>query len=323
MRNMVLGALVCALTSMAVASVTVSSPTNGSTVSTSVHIASSASSSHTIERSTVYIDTQEAYSVSSATVSTSVTLGTGSHRLVVKATDSAGNELESSAITFTVSSSGVPSNAKVYSDIHEMSGWESCDSCAGAGGNGPKATVSMKQFLSSPSLTGKAAEFYIKGTKAYSNALWWKQLGANSSVSNFQYDLYFYLKDPSAAQALEFDVNQGVGGKKYIFGTECDVKDTHTWKIYDANAHQWMTTSLACSEPASYTWNHLTWEFQRVNGQMKFVSITLNGKKSYINRSYYPESSGSDELNVAIQIDEDGSNTSYSEWADKVTLSAW
>ncbi|HEY3929266.1 MAG TPA: Ig-like domain-containing protein [Candidatus Koribacter sp.] len=323
MRISILGAMVCLLGTAAVASVTVSSPTNGSTVSTSVKISSSASSTHTIERSIVYIDTNEVYSVASSKVSTTLTVSAGTHRLVVQAKDSAGNVLSSDALSFTASSSGVPSNAKVYSDIHEMSGWESCDKCAGAAGDGHTATVEMTQFLSSPSLTGKASKFYLKGSTAYSNGLWWKQLGANNSVSNFQYELYFYLSNPSAAQALEFDVNQGLNGQKYIFGTECDVKNNHVWKIYDAKDHKWMLTSLACTTPTAYKWNHLTWEFQRASGKLKFVSITLNGKKTYINKSYYPESSSSKELNVAIQIDGDGQNTAYSEWADKVTLSAW
>ena len=81
-----------------------------------------------------------------------------------------------------------------------------------------------------------------------SNALWWKQLGANSAVSNFQYDLYFYLKNPSAAQALEFDVNQSLNGYKYIFGTECNLRGTYAgyWRVYDSVTH-WQNTGVACT----------------------------------------------------------------------------
>jgi hypothetical protein len=204
-----------------------------------------------------------------------------------------------------------------------MTGWKSCDKCAGAGGDGPTGTVTLTQNLSSPSLDGKSAKFYLKGSTAYSNGLWWRQLGSNDSVTHFVYDLYFYLKNPSAAQALEFDVNQALGGKKYIFGTECDVKNNHVWKIYDAYNHKWMLTSVACSAPTAYMWNHLTLEFQRDNGKVKFISVTLNGKKSYLNKSYSPEASGTKELNVAVQIDGDKYNDAYSEYADKINLTAW
>lgn len=324
MRSFQVSALVVCLSAWAAAGVTVSSPTSGSTVSTSVSVKSSSTSSSSITRTIVYIDNQSAYSVASGTVSATVSVSSGSHKMVVQSWDSAGNVLKSGTITFTASSSsGIPSNATHYSNINQMTGWESCDTCAGWGGSGPTATHTMTQNLSSPSLDGKSAQFYLKGSTPYVAALWWKQLGANSAVSNFSYDLYFYLKTPSAAQALEFDVNQSLNGQKYIFGTQCDIKGNHDWDVYDAAAHKWMQTGIACSAPAAYTWNHLTLEFQRANGMVKFVAVTLNGKKSYINKSYSPASSSAKELNVAVQLDADGTYTPFSEWTDKINLTAW
>jgi hypothetical protein len=322
MRFSLVALVVCAVASLASASVTISSPTNGSSVSTSVHVASKSSSSSSITTTKVYVDGTSKYSVSSATVSTYLTLSSGSHKLTVQSWDSSGNVIKSS-VDITVSSSSIPSTATKYRNIDQMTGWKSCDACAGASGSGPSAVVTLTQNLSSPSLDGKSAKFYLQGSTSYSNGLWWRQLGANDAVSHFVYDLYFYLKNPSAAQALEFDVNQGLNSKKYIFGTECDIKNNHVWKIYDAYNHKWMLTSIACSAPSAYAWNHLTLEFQRYNGHVKFVSITMNGKKSYLNKSYSPESSSSKELNVAVQIDGDKNNTAYSEYADKINLTAW
>ena len=322
MRNLYLGVLLCTLSSLATATVSISSPTSGSSVSTSVHVKSSTTSSNTITTSKIYVDNSAVYSVSSSSIDTYITVSTGSHKITVQSWDSTG-ATQNASVSVTASASTVPANAKKYADIEQMTGWQSCDTCAGAGGSGPTAYVKMTQDLSSPSLDGKSSQYYLKGSTAYANGLWWKQLGANSAVSNFSYDLYFYLKQPSAAQALEFDVNQSINGKKYIFGTECDIKDKHVWNVYDAYNHKWMATSIACSAPSAYTWNHLVLEFQRSNGQMKFISITLNGKKSYFNKAYYATSSSVSELNVALQIDSDSSNTAYSEWADKVNLYAW
>ena len=263
------------------------------------------------------------YSVASGSVNTSLSLPAGNHSLVVQSWNSSGTVLKSATINITVQGFSVPANATHYNDINQMTGWESCDTCAGKAGSGPTSVYKMTQNISSPSLDGSSAQFYLQGSQPYSAALWWKQLGSNSSVSNFQYDLYFYLKNPSAAQALEFDVNQSINGQKFIFGTECDIKNHHDWDVYDGADHQWMQTGIACSAPAAYTWNHLTLEFQRVNGQAKFISITLNGKKSYFNKAYGPASTSTSELNVALQLDGDGSNTPYNEWADKINLSAW
>ncbi|ABF39972.1 hypothetical protein Acid345_0969 [Candidatus Koribacter versatilis Ellin345] len=323
MRSLIVGLFVFALTGLASATVSVFSPTNGSTVSTSVHVTSTSSSSHAITKTIVYIDNNQAYTNSSSTVSTYVTVAAGAHTMVVQSWDSVGTVLKSSAIAFTANASVVPANAAKYLNIDQMSGWESCDKCAGAGGNGPTAYHSLTQGVLSPVLNGKSTQLYLQPSTAYANALWWKQLGANSSVSNFSYDLYFYMKNPSASQALEFDLNQSINGKKYIFGTQCDIKNHHDWDIYDAYNHKWMQTGIACSVPQAYTWNHLILEFQRVNGQMKFISVTLNGKKSYFNKSYNPTTSSVTELNIAVQLDGDGSATPYNQWIDNVNMYAW
>src|SRR3569833_2038843 len=318
--------LVLASSLAASASVTVTSPTSGSTTSTSVQVTSSSSSSHSITTTIVYVDNVQAYKVSSANVNTSITVAAGSHNMVVQSWDSAGTVLKSGAISFTAkqdTSSGPPADAKKYANIEQMSGWEGCNACAGSGGTGPKAVYTLTHDQTSPAMDGNSTKLYLQPSAPYANALWWKQLGGNSSVSHFQYDLYFYLKNPSASQALEFDMNQSINGHKYIFGTECDIKNKHEWHVYDAYNHKWMGTGIACSVPPAYTWNHLVFEFQRANGQMKFISVTLNGKKSYFNKAYNPAPSSVSELNVAVQLDGNGDATAYSQYIDQVNMYAW
>ncbi|MCI0349373.1 MAG: hypothetical protein L0Z53_08105 [Acidobacteriales bacterium] len=213
--------------------------------------------------------------------------------------------------------------ATTYSNIDQMSGWTSCSVCAGAGGAGPSAPHSMTK-VSSPSMDGQSAKFSLGGSTPYSNALWWKQLGARDTAANFVYDLYYYIKNPSAAQALEFDVNQSRSGKKYIFGTECDFKNTKVWKVYDPYNRKWRTTSIGCSVPKAYTWHHVTLEFHRGSTpSTKFISVTINGSKHYFNRSYAPRSSGAREINVAFQMDGNKYQTDYSVWVDKIKLTYW
>jgi hypothetical protein len=224
------------------------------------------------------------------------------------------------AIMFLVSSASA--GTATYSSL-QKSKWSSCSTCAGAGGSGPTASYSQALYVGTPSLTGSSSKFSIGGSKPYANALWWKQVGANSAAHNFTYDLYFYIKNPSVAQALEFDVNQSVGGHKYIFGTQCNIKGTGTWDVWSVKT-RWMSTGIPCHAPAAYTWHHLTWQFQRTsNNQVKFISVTLDGATHYVNRLYAPQSSGVNELNAAFQMDGNSSMTSYQVWLDKVTLTAW
>ncbi|SRR6266404_7315332 len=220
--------------------------------------------------------------------------------------------------------SGVALAQTTFSNLDQKTGWQSCSSCAGAGGTGATATHSTTPGISSPSLDGNSRQFTIGGSNKYANALWWKQLGANSGASHFVYDLYFYLKNSSAPQALEFDVNQSRNSKKFIFGTECDIKGSHTWKVYDPYNHAWRTTSIGCSAPKAYTWHHLTLEFDRTStGKTGFVTVTINGAKHYFNRAYTPRSSSASEINVAFQTDLNRTATDYSVWLDKVQLKYW
>lgn len=224
------------------------------------------------------------------------------------------------SLLFLFASVSFAQTTKSY--IEKMSGWETCSVCAGAGGNGPTTPHSMTQNVSSPTMGAKSAHYWIGPKTSFGDALWWKQLGPNANAHNFQYDIYYYLKNPSASQALEFDVNQSVGGKKFIFGTQCELIK-HQYQVWSSVTH-WMSTGIPCATPQAYKWNHLTLQFQRTStGKVFFVSVTINGVKHYINRTYSPQSSGVAELNVAFQMDGNRYSTSYDAWLENVTLKYW
>jgi hypothetical protein len=216
----------------------------------------------------------------------------------------------------------VPAHAQtVKSKIEQMSGWQSCAACAGSGGAGPAASVTTSSGVSSPSLDGNSRVFHIASSHAYADALWWKQLGA-SAATHLVYDVYFYIKTPQYAQALEFDNNQANGSMRWIFGTECNIASGH-WDVWGNKSGNWLSTGIPCKMPAAYKWHHLTWEFQRVGNYVKYIALTLDGVKHYVNRSYPARASGSKELNVAFQMDMRSSHVAYSTWLDKVSLKYW
>src|SRR6201989_3025466 len=109
------------------------------------------------------------------------------------------------AIATAMSTSAFAQTTKTQ--IQRMNPWSNCDRCAGAGGAGPTASLATASGVKSPSLSGSARVFQIASTHAWSDALWWKQLGAVNTAHNIVYDLYFYIKNPAASQALEFDSN--------------------------------------------------------------------------------------------------------------------
>ena len=307
------------------AGVSVSAPANGATVSSPMQVVASAIAPNPIVAMRIYLDDVSVFAINSNSLNTTVSAATtGSHRLVVQAWDATG-VVYKQPVNVTVSSvtNPIPPNATTFSQIEDLAGWENCTVCAGAGGNGTPATFSMTQKQSSPSLDGSSTMFSIGGSTPYSDALWWKQLGANDNATNFRYDVDFYLTTPQFGQALEFDVNQSNGAHKFIFGTQCNIKDGGVWDVWTGTGVHWLHTGIACATPAAFTWHHLTWEFQRSATQAIFVALTLDGVKHYVNMSFDQIPSGVHEVNVAFQMDGDFAQHAYSTWLDNVTLSYW
>ncbi len=138
------------------------------------------------------------------------------------------------------------------------------------------------------------------------------------------YDLYFYLQHPGAPEALEFDVNQSIRGTRYTWGSECSYRDTGHWDIWNPETESWETTSVPCPPVSANTWHHLTWQIERVNGQVHYISVTLDDNVSTVDKYFNPQRHwhGND-VNVAFQMDGDYLQDPYSVWLDNVSLSAW
>ena len=313
------------------AGVTVSSPSNGGGSGSPIHVVASAQAPAGIAAIHIYLDDNDVFQTGAGSLDTNVNAGAGSHNLVVQAWDNNGTvykqavSVSVSAGTTTTASNQSPSTQAApsgngYYDIDQLPSWDSCNSCAGAGGVGPQVSYSMNEGVNSPSIDGQAAQFWLGSGYPYAGALWWKQLTPQPAASHFTYDLYFYYQDAGAPQALEFDVNQVVNGGKYIFGTECNMKETGTWRVWDTTNAHWINTGIACNATAN-NWNHMTWELQRNgDGSYTFVAVTLNGAKQSVNQTYWSKSASGNELNVAVQLDSNYAGTEYSVWADKIAL---
>ena len=306
--------------------VSISSPSDGSTVSSPMQVTASVNVGSPIAATWIYLDGNSVYQTQSSQVNTTLNASSGSHSLVVQAWDTSGNVYKK-AITVNISGGGgggVPGNATTFNQIQQMSGWGSCTVCAGSGGSGPSADFSTTQWVSSPSLSGASMLFWLGGSTPWSDALWWKDVTPNDGVSNFQYDLDFYMTNPGLSQALEFDVNQSQqNGTYFIFGTQCDIQGSGAWDVWDTANARWVPTSVACSAPSAYTWHHLTWEFYQDGSKAHFVALTLDGVKHYVNMSFWGKAPDGSGINVAFQMDGNFEQDAYKVWLDNVTLSYW
>lgn len=146
----------------------------------------------------------------------------------------------------------------------------------------------------------------------------------NSTVSHFTYDLWFYVDHPELSEALEFDLNQSFGGIRYTWGTECAFQDSHHWDIWDPAGFKWVPTNLPCNPFSANTWHHLVWQFERVNHQVHYISVTVDGNTMPVNVYKNPQTNWNfDDINVAFQLDGDFRQHPYNVWLDQVNLTMW
>src|SRR6266478_3032006 len=210
----------------AFAGVTVTSPTNGSTVSGAVSfVASATTSSCSKGVASMGIYTAPgvlAYVANGSSLNTSLNLNAGTYNTTVEEWDYCGGAA-TKAITVTVSSqSGVhltaPTNNGTSSSPVNFSATAT-------------SSYSMTQNIKSPSMSGQATEFWVGGTTPYGDALFNNHLIGDLSsqgmpdkshtlvnpYKNFTYDVYFYGTDLGLSQALEFDVNQFFDSMGFIW----------------------------------------------------------------------------------------------------------
>lgn len=309
--------------------VVISSPTDGATVSSPTQVIAAGGASITSMQ--VYVDDGIAFQAASAQVNTSLPLPAGAHTIVAQAWDQSGNSYKSAPLHVTVQAAAAPAPppaptpapsapAPTIGQIQTQGGWDDCDVCAGDAGNGPHTAHDMQRGISSPSLSGASTRFDISGTP-WGAALFWLELGSHDDAQNLRYDLDFYIDSTSSAQALEFDVNQTANGNKYIFGTECDFRNTGTWRVWNGPAHTWASTGVGCPMPDAGAWHHLTWEFQRSGGQAHFIAVTLDGNRHDVGMAFDGLGQSGSGLDVAFQADLNAAGGNVSVWLDNVGLS--
>lgn len=321
---------------------TVSNPTNSSTVMSPINVVASATPTKPIFFMRVFVDQLAVYFTFNNSINTQIFVAPGAHTITVYAEDNKGY-ISATPVQVTVSAQAPTTNGQTtITGIQSLPGWQSCGAqfppgsgragqiCA-AGGGTPNSTIT--QNVASPSMDGKSAEFSMASTgpgtpcAGYCNMLYFNPVAGGNNVSHIIYDLYFYVDNPDAPQALEFDMNQTYGGQRWIWGSECNFKGDGVWDIWnDAPNTGWEPTTIPCltSDFQANSWNHLTWDVQQNGNQVQYNTLTVNGTVYQVNTIYPNEQNWTlEEIDVAFQMDLDASGTPYHVWLDEVNLTAY
>ncbi len=284
-----------------------------------------------------------AYTVNGAKMDTNLSMSNGTYNVVVQEWDNCGWSA-TVPIKLIVSGSSGSGGGKVFSNLQKSGGWTGyallppgfgiCSSCTPSGS---KVKWNWTQNVSSTSMDGIATKSsYSGGSTQWADILWNNHLIGDfsshglpdtkktlaPSLHNFTYDVYFWVGNVNDSQALEFDINQFVNGKSYIWGHECRIDGGHEWDTWSNGGQKWVKSGVGCN-PVSNSWNHLTINVQRTSdGHLLFHTITLNGKTATLNRYDTPTSTNWYGITVNYQVDSDYYKTPYSVYLDKFTFTA-
>jgi hypothetical protein len=206
-------------------------------------------------------------------------------------------------------------NAITISNIEQLAGWSSCDTCSGGG----RVPYSMLQGLSYP--WPGTTKFSIGHGAPWSHALWWKRLGNNPNISHFVLSLDQYIEAPAASWGIEYNVNQLLNGEWYKFSTQCSFGDG-VWQVWDSAGKRWARTTVPCTRPAPKRRVHLRMEYERLNGKAHFISISINDRLHPVDRAFDPQpiKGKSGDFGVHFQVNGDKSSDPYSVWVHNFEL---
>ena len=316
----------------------VASPVGNASITSPMNVIANASPKNPIFFMRVYVDQLAVYFTFTNSINTQIFLGPGQHTITVMAEDNQGY-ISATPLAVNVTAQAPSTNGQtLISGIQAMSGWQNCGGlfppgsgragqiCAAGGGT---PSTSMTQNITSPSLDNNSTKFSM-GPSApqcpgYCNVLYFNPIAGGNNVSHFVYDLYFYIDNPNAPQALEFDFNQTFGGQRWIWGSECNFKGDGVWDIWnDAPNTGWEPTNIPCTPFPANTWIHLVWNVERVGNQVHYISLVV-GNQTYTVNTYYPNEQNwtLEEIDNAFQMDLDANGDPYNVWLDKVNVTAY
>lgn len=221
-----------------------------------------------------------------------------------------------------------PAGALLIDHIEDHKPWDHCSACAAhpANQHPPLASWDFEQFQHTPSLDGSSVKFGISGTASYANVLHITKFGPHSDKKNFIYEFNVFASPESLkAQNLEFDLFQGVSGRQYMFGIQCNYSKG-VWQGWNGPAIAWVNFPQApCKKFQPGTWTHVKWQLERTSdNKLHYISVTV-GNTTWKVDSYQPSiaSGWADVLGIQMQQDLNVHADDYAIWVDQIKVWAW
>lgn len=175
--------------------------------------------------------------------------------------------------------------------------------------------------------TNLCATFGIQPQGAYADKYFYLQLGAQPNLVHFKQEGSFLFPSPADAantQAIEFDLQQVIGGVVYNFGWQFDYAEK-ILRYWDRAAGSWVATGVVLTRPAPLTWVTCTFATHRDASNIYYDQAIINGVIQHITPIHFPAPSLglSDMLNYGFQLDGEKVPNTYTICRDRMKLTGW
>ncbi|HVU47098.1 MAG TPA: hypothetical protein VHD85_13290 [Terracidiphilus sp.] len=318
------------------AGTTISSPVNGTQVSSPFNVNVWADTCSSIPASAVGFSLDNSANssiVSGQSINTSASSGEGWHTLHVKVWNGSGGVCVTDVSIDVVASGGtsvVPSNAISVSSIQTLGNWFQIHD-----GGTPGTSSGWTGTQNSPSMSGNAREFATNFTD-FGGQRYSVQFGDDTQAENFLYDAWVYIYGSASGLAnLEFDLNQTMpSGETALMGFQCDGW-TNTWD-YTVNGGSptaswdtWLHSYASCNPHAwaPNQWHHVQiYESHDSDGWVTYHSVWLDNARQDLNiRVFAGFALGwAPALLTNFQVDGNQSGSSYAQvYLDNLTVYRW
>ncbi len=312
--------------------ITVSTPSNGSQLTSPFTLVASTSACGSQPVSAMgYSLDYGSTTIEPASFAAEVIAGNGSHTLHVKCWGASGaSDVTDLNITVGATKQIVPPSITVANNLQSLPTWVYNNDPGTSGGSWGWSGV-----VSSPSLSGSARQYYI-GFSNSGGEIFHTTFGADTTSTHFVYDAEVWITNPAAVANIEMDLNQVLAnGNTVIYGVQCDGY-SGTWD-YTVNAgtlsapiDTWIHSNTQCPKPSTWAaniWHHVQIAYSRDSvGNVTYESAILDGTETDFQNatgnSAFSLGWGS-VLLTNFQIDGLGSNGSTNVYVDNMTVYRW
>jgi len=172
-----------------------------------------------------------------------------------------------------------------------------------------------------------SGEFQLLDSPAWSDALWTRNLLANSSASSFIWDLYLYVNSTNY-NGSELDLVATANGREFMLGSVCN-RPGNSWDTWNTATQQWThNTSIPCNDLLTAdAWHRITF-YSTINtsdNSYEYHVIRIDNVDYVLNQTQQaaPTTWPNSLVGVQVQLDANSSGAGFNEYIESAQLYAW